>query len=91
MRNIAVASSSRQRNPPNQVWLPGLQVWAAVGDHPSANMQSMHPAAAATGTMLAFPAISRASQAAETFKSVEASIVAQAAATEEIDEVFQPA
>ena len=97
MRNIAVASSSCQRNPPNQVWLPGLQVWAAVGDHPSTNKQSTHPAAAATGKMLAVPAISPASQAAETVKSVEASassqvvkasIIAQAAADEEIDDSF---
>ncbi len=97
MRNIAVASSSRQRNPPKQVWLPGLQVWAAVGDHPCTNKQSTHPAAAATGIMLACPAISPASQAAETVKSTEASassqvvkasIVAQAAANEEIDDSF---
>lgn len=95
MRNIAVASSSRQRNPPNQVWLPGLQVWAAVGDHPCTNKQSTHPAAAAKGKMLAFPAISPASQATETVKRTEASassqvvkasIVVQAAANEEIDD-----
>lgn len=97
MRNIAVASSSRQRNPPNQVWLPGLQVWAAVGDHPSTNKQSTHSAVAATGKMMALPANSPPSQAAETVKSIEASassqvvkpsIVAQAAANEEIDDIF---
>jgi len=95
MRNIAVASSSRQRNPPNQVWLPGLQVWAAVGDHPSTNKQSTHLAAAATVKMLGIPAISPASRAAEPVKSIEASassqvvkasIVAQAASSEEIDD-----
>ena len=95
MRSIVAASLSGQRNPPNQVWLPGLQVWAVVGDHPSRNKQSKHPAAAATGRMLALPAISPASQAAETVKSIEASassqgvnasIVAEAAGNEEIDD-----
>jgi len=95
MRDIAVASSSRQRKPPKQVWLPGLQVWAAVGDRPSTNKQSTHPAAATKGMMLALPAISPASQAAKTVKSIEVSassqavkapIVAQANANEEIDD-----